>query len=333
MEEFRVLKTSIEKLREFKKAMEAKILDANNVIIVPHDNVDIDAISSALGISLIVRNLCKPSYIIVNDSRIEHGVEVIMEEAKNDFNFISLDEYYKMSDSNDLFILTDVNKLESICLDNDMFDEERIIVIDHHNEGPTTVKSSLKYINPSASSACEIVTRLLGLCKVRVINKIANDLLAGIYLDTNKFTKNVTSETARSMTKLIDMGASVNRVIDFFSEDFVSDRRVHALIDRMEILNDCIALVLADEGIEYTKEELAKVADYLLKYDGVSASFAVGKTDDSVVSISARSKEEIDVEKIMEQLDGGGNQYSAATKLSDCTVEEVGKKLKKVLEL
>jgi len=318
-------------LRPFKMAMEEKIKKANNVFIVPHVGVDIDAISSAIGIAIIAKHLGKEPYVVINDVKLERGVSAIIDECKDSFNFINKEEYINISNNDDLFILTDVNKKSNICLNEFIINENKVIVIDHHKEDMNTVNSSLKCISTDASSASEIVTKLLHLFKIKLEPKIANDLLAGIYLDTNKLTKNIGTDTYGMLAKLSAMGADIKVVIKFFAEDFTSDRKVHALINRMEKINDCIALVLAQEGIEYTKEELAKVADYLLIYDGVVASFAVGKTDSNVVSISARSKDVIDVEEIMGKLDGGGNQYSAATRLNDCTVEEAGKKLVKLL--
>ena len=90
-------------------------------------------------------------------------------------------------------------------------------------------------------------------------------------------------------------------------------------------------MILADENIVYTQEELAKAADYVLKY-GVDASFAIGNVGDGVVQVSARSPENINVGEVMRELGVGGNQNSGAARVSDSSVEEVGKRLRKVLE-
>ena len=134
----------------------------------------------------------------------------------------------------------------------------------------------------------------------------------------------------KAVAKLLEMGASINVVTDLLSEDFFSDRRVQSLVSRAKIDTYSIATILAEESEFYTKEELAKAADYLLKYR-VDAAFAIGKIDDDTISISARSKERINVGKVMSELEGGGNRYSAATKLSNISIEEVGKRLVKLL--
>jgi len=322
----------IKDLKELKTILEQKILESENIVIVPHNGIDFDAIASALGIALIAKKFKKQFCIIIDDPmyKIDFGVQTIINEVKNDFKIINKETYLKNINSNNLFILTDVNKSCLINISDQIKDEDKVIIIDHHNEDEKTIKSNFKYIKNNVSSASEIITKLLCLFKIDVNNKIANYLLAGIYLDTNKFTKNATAETMQTVTKLLKKGATINKVDDMFTEDFVSDRRVQELVSKTEMITYSVAMVLAEEGIEYTKEELAKVADYLLKYR-VDASFAIGNIGDNIVSISARSKEKINVGEIMSQLEGGGNEYSGATKLTNCTIEEAGKRLSKII--
>lgn len=266
------------------------ISDIENVIIVPHKNVDFDAIASAVGFSLLATKMKKNPYIVVDDSpcSIDHGVQIIIDEAK------------------------------------------RVMIIDHHDSDESTVHSDCEYIDTSMSSASEIVMKLLSMYRIKPNACVANYLLAGIYLDTNKFTKNVTPDTMSIVTKLLECGASMNRVTDLFTEDFNSDRKVQELVSKAKITNYSVATIVANHDDEYTREELAKAADYLLKF-GVDAAFAVGKIGDNTVSISARSKERVNVGEIMHELDGGGNPFSAATKLTETTTEEAGKRLLKTI--
>jgi c-di-AMP phosphodiesterase-like protein len=218
-----------------------------------------------------------------------------------------------------------------VCLKEELRNKDNVVIIDHHTEDENTIKSECKYINANISSASEIVTKLLTLYKIKPSGDVANYLLAGVYLDTNKLTKNISSDTMKNVAYLLDCGANMNIVTDLFAEDFNSDRRVQELVSKAKIITYSIALILADEGVEYTKEELAKAADYLLKYK-VDAAFSIGNIGDNTISISARSKEKINVGQIMEELNGGGNQYSGATKLENTTVEEANKKLMKLIK-
>lgn len=303
-----------------------------NVIIVPHKNVDFDAIASAIGFSLIASKMKKNPYIVVDDNpcSIDHGVQVIMDEAKKTCPIINRDKYLQMKKDNDLIVLVDVNKKYLISLKDDIDDNSRVMIIDHHDSDENTVCADCDYIDTSMSSASEIVMKLLSIYRIKPNACVANYLLAGIYLDTNKFTKNVTPDTMSIVTKLLECGANMNRVTDLFTEDFNSDRRVQELVSKAKITNYSVATIVANQENEYSREELAKASDYLLKF-GVDAAFAVGNIGDGTVAISARSKERVNVGEVMHELEGGGNPFSAATKLTNTTTEEAGKRLVKII--
>lgn len=320
-------------IKNLKVNMEQKILESENIVIVPHNGVDFDAIGSAIGISLIAKKMKKPASIVVDDPfhKIDPGVQLVMEAAKSEFPIINREKYLQGRKDDDLFILTDVNKSYLVSLKDELIDPQKIIIIDHHNADESTIQAETTYINPEVSSASEVISKLLCLYKIKPTPEVANYLLAGIYLDTNKLTKNTSAETMKTVARLLENGASMNRVTDLFTEDFVSDRRVQELVSKAKINTYSIATVCADPEVEYTKEELAKVADYLLKYK-VDAAFAIGNIGNGTISISARSKERVDVGAVMQELSGGGNQYSGATKLTDCSIEEAEKNLVKILQ-
>ncbi len=320
-------------IRNLRVNLETKVLESKNIVIVPHMGADFDAISSALGLSLIVKKLDKVPSILINDPqyKIDHGVQLILDEIKDDFQIITKDKYEQIKTQNDLFILTDVSKKNLIALEEKIINKDNTIIVDHHEEDENTIDSNFKYINCNSSSACEIVTKLLNSFEIKIPSDIANYLLSGIYLDTNKLTNGISPETMKIVAHLLEYGANINKVMDLFAEDFNSDRRVQELVSKASILTYSIATILAEEGVEYTKEELAKAADYLLKYK-VDAAFAIGYIGDNTISISARSKEKVNVGSVMKELNGGGTQYSAATKLENTTIEEANKKLMKILE-
>lgn len=54
---------------------------------------------------------------------------------------------------------------------------------------------------------------------------------------------------------------------------------------------------------------------------GISASFVIAERSDGRVGISARSLGEINVQIIMEQMNGGGHLTNAATQLEDMSIE------------
>ena len=320
-------------IKNLKLNLEQKVIGSKRVVIVPHNRIDFDAIGSALGLAVIVKKMNARPIIVVNDNikDMQRGIQIIMNDVSKDFEIVSRDRYLEMKEEEDVYILTDVNKRGMVSIGDIMSDPDKTVIIDHHNMDDTTIASEATFVDEHISSASEIVARLMCMFKCKSTPEIATYLLAGIYLDTNHMSKNVSNDTYMAAAKLANYGANINRVNDLFLEDFTSDRRVQDLVNKVEIVTYTIATILADEGITYTQEELAKAADYVLKY-GVDASFAVGKLEDGSIQVSARSPENINVGEVMMELGGGGNQASGAAKVFDSSVEEVGKRLRKVLE-
>ena len=314
-------------LREFRDKLEENIKNSNQVFIVPHTGADLDAIASSIALSYIVKKLGKEAYIILDEDpvRVEPGVKMIIDEAKNNISLINLDKYRRISSDNDLLITCDVNKSYMVCCKNELSNFRRKVVIDHHNEDCNTIDADLKYIEPSKSSTSEIVTELLSMFQIKSDSFLSNYLLAGIYLDTN-----ASSNTMRIVAKLTGRGADITCVNKYFEEDFYSDRRVQNLVSRSEFYSYTVALCVGSADERYLKEDLAKAADYLLRFKSVDASFAVGYVDDETISISARSKGNINVGEIMGRLEGGGNFFSAATKLQKRELDDTVKCLKKL---
>ncbi len=320
-------------IKDLKLYMTDRIINADKVIIVPHKKPDFDAIGSAAGITLIAKKFKKESRIIVNDNidTINNGARVIIEQLDNSKDLvINNDTYRIIKDKNDLFVLTDVNTHELISI-SDLLIPKNTIVIDHHDLSKDCVECDYRYIDTKASSASEIITKLLCNFKIKIPSDIATYLLAGIHLDTARLSKNTSSETFKIISKLLDSKADINRVSEFFVEDFYSDRKVQNLVNRLDVSHYTIGTIIADENELVESVELAKAADYSLRY-GLDAVFALGRIDDDTISISSRSHGKVNVGEVMKEFDGGGHQYSGAAKIKDASIEEVGAKLKKLLK-
>lgn len=319
-------------INDLKIYISEKMKNAKKVIIIPHINPDFDAIGSAAGITLIAKKFKKESRIIVDDdiNAIDDGVRLIIDELNKDNELvINKSKYKDIKNKDDLFILTDVNKKKLISM-NSIINKKNTVVIDHHESGDDTVLSNYEYIDTNVSSASEIVTRLLASYKIKIPKNIANYLLAGIHLDTNRLTKNTSSNTFKVISKLLDSKADMSKVTNFFVEDFYSDRKVQNLVNMLDISNYTVGTIIAKDCL-VEPIELAKAADYSLRY-GLDAVFALGKIDEDTISISSRSQGKVNVGAVMREFDGGGHMYSGAAKIKDATIEEVGIKLKKLLK-
>lgn len=320
-------------IKMFKNALEEKIKNCEKVIIIPHNNIDFDAIGSAIGLSLIAKKYKKDFYILINDSTMlmDHGARQIYDLAKSNYNIINKDKYLKNMNENDLFLLTDVNKSSLISISDCISNKSNVAIIDHHFPDSNTISSDCTFINSNISSASEIVTNLLDMYKIKIPSDVANYLLAGIRLDTATFQRNVSRSTHLMVANLMDYGATCEKVDEWFVEEINSDKRVHNLIGLVQLYTYKLAIVSAEDDTEYTKEELAKAADYLLKY-GVDASFVIGNIGNNTISISGRSMNKVNVGEVMSLFNGGGNSFSGAAKITDGNIRDISEELVESIE-
>lgn len=314
--------------------LKKSITSSDNVFIVAHDGIDLDAIGSLIGLSLICQNLGQNPYLIINDEieTIESGAKKVINNFKDNLKIIKANDVLGYLNGNDLLIAIDVNKTNLISVGNKLDLFKKIIVMDHHKENDQTIKTENKYIDLNLSSMCEITTQLLDKFNIAINDKVANTLLAGIMLDTSKFTKKTTDKTFEVASSLMAKGADMDTISNLFVEDYEHDRVIQKLVDSTNFFTYNVAVASDLNKNMYSTDDLAKAADYLLKYN-VSLSFAIGRVKKDVIGVSARSKGPIDVSKIMEELGGGGNQHSAATKISFQDIDSVEDLLRKVLSL
>jgi c-di-AMP phosphodiesterase-like protein len=315
-----------------KFTIENALLENDTVFIVPHDNPDFDAIGSAVGLAILCKKYKKNVYIIINDTqdKIEYGARKVINEIKDKIKIITAADVTSLLTPKSLLITTDVNKEYLISVKDKLELFNDVLIIDHHKQDEKTIKRGKRFINDSSSSTCEIIAKLLNDFNIKINANYANYLLAGIILDTNKFSKNANPETFEIVYKLTKNGADTAIASNLFLEDFEHDRVIQKLVDSTNFFSFNIAIATDLHKRIYLPEDIAKTADYLLKYN-INASFVLGYITDDIISISARSKGTIDVNEIMHCFGGGGNKYSAAAKVKYPSIEEVKNTLIKTI--
>lgn len=333
-----------DKIRRLKETLESVTKSSSKVFIVGHDEPDYDAIGSAIGISIFSKELNENTYIVVNDTDIElePGVKKIIDDNKIDHNIIGLSRFRELVDNQSSLITTDVNKKNIISVKDylDVFND--IVIIDHHQETEDTIKTDKKFIDEKISSASEIVSDLLNKSKIKYKKDIANYLLAGIILDTKRYMKNTSPKTHDIAEKLMRRGADSDYVNDLFLTEFEDEGQIALLIhsnsntnfqlysyNLFKEYNVSFTLNRENPTEIYKKVNIAKAADKMLKFR-IDAAFVLGYTNDSTISISARSKSDIDVGEVMKYINGGGNAKNAASKIE---VEDNCDREKYILEV
>ena len=325
--------SDVKKLREI---LEGTIKSSSNVFIVGHNNIDLDAIGSSIGLARLVKEYNKDVYIVVDDLRynIQSSILTVMDSVRDDYKFITKEDVEKIVNDRSLLLLTDVNK-KSMFSVGDMLDRfGDIVVIDHHTENEDSVITPYKFIDLEVSSASEVVARILNCLKIKYDAKVANALLAGIELDTKRFRYNTSPKTHDAAEKLINNGANDDVVSDLFLEDFDDFCTVSNLI----INGTLIYKYSKTLGVSFTLnrntpkqiykiEDCAKAACKMFSFKGVDASFTLGYISDNEIHISARGNGRVDVSKVMMQLGGGGNATCAGGKIEDRDIFEIEQEL------
>lgn len=307
------------------------IKHSKNVFIVGHKDLDLDALGACIGASSICNNFGKQNYIIMDDDKHELGVGKLLKEISGKYKLIKSSDIPKYHHKKSILIIVDTNKAHLLQNDKILNYFNNIIVLDHHHETDQTIARTLQIINENASSACEIVTNLIEKYKVELNDETATFILAGIVLDTNNFVVKTDTETYQAAYYLAKQGANPTKVQYFLKQDIKDYIIRQKVITEVEIINGKYALSVAPDKIKYKREELAKIADTLLQFNNIEASFVLGNRIDGGIGLSARSAGNINVGKIAEILGGGGDNNDAAAQIKNMKLKAAREELIKAL--
>ena len=297
-----------------------------------HKDLDLDALGSCIGLNTILTNKKKNCYIIIDDKSHELGVEKVLRELEGCITTIKsedIEKYLNPRERKNLLIILDTNKTELVQSKEVLKKIDKKIVIDHHDTGRGTIKDATLIIDNEISSTCEMITELIEYYDVEIEPYYATILLSGIVLDTNNFTLKTNAETYYAAYFLTSLGASAKKVQYLLKQDIMDYTERQKLLADIETINNKIAFTKASPYTIYRREELAKVADTLLFFNNIEASFVIGKIGKDTIGISGRSLGNYDISTILEKLGGGGDNYNGAAKFEKTTISKVEQRLKK----
>ena len=321
----------IKERRKINKALRK----AKTVFLMAHRDLDLDALGSSIGMNLILKRKNKKCFIIIDDKIHEPGVEKVLRELEGCINIIKseqIEEKMNKNNNKNLLIILDTNKSELVQSQEALKKFDKKIVIDHHDVGKTTIKDATLIIDNKVSSACEMIASLIEHYDVEIDSYYATILLSGIVLDTNNFTLNTTSETFYISYYLTSLGASAKKVQYLLKQDLQEYTERQKLMSAIETIDGNIAFTKATPHTKYRREDLAKVADTLLFFNNIEASFVIGKIGKDTIGLSARSLGNYNIGKILEKLGGGGDTFNGAAKFEKTTISKVEQELKKLIK-
>ena len=304
------------------------IKNAGSVLIMGHKNADFDCLASCMGIAKICMSLGKKTTILVKDNKnITRPYAMLKETPGYKDIFFDFDrDDFDMIESDSLLFIMDVNNPAIFEYPEVTNHVSSVIIIDHHRMFSSSFpfETRIQYIEPSASSASEIVAQMLEQffpSGVLTADE-ANLLLAGIQLDTNSFTRDCGAGTYAAAQYLRREGADASEASSFFTLDKRAFMLELKLESTMRMYKEGYAICAADDASAATDPATAaRAAETVLKLEGVSASFAVCRMNTDIngepfYSISARSDGSVNVQLILERLGGGGHHSNAGTQLT-----------------
>lgn len=329
-------KSSKVRSRVISHALKQLIDQSAKIFIMGHKNADMDSFGASLGVLRAVKNRGKEGYIVLNkpNPSIENIYNRMAEEEPEYLeSVITSQEAVDKIEKHSLLVIVDNHK-PSFTEDPKLLDLiDKKVVIDHHRRGAEFVENPvLIYLEPYASSTCELVTEILYYMSDQLeIKKFdAEALLAGITVDTKNFTFQTGVRTFEAASILKRAGADTAQVRELFKDDYDTFLNRAEIIQNSKIVYGKIAIGTLEKQLEDSILIAAQSANELLNISGIEASFVLA-TIDNMVHISGRSLGNISVQLILERLHGGGHLTSAGTQLEGVTIEEAEEMLLNII--
>ena len=314
------------KSRVIAKALAGYIADSSNVLIMGHRNADFDSIGACIGLARFAMFCGVRVNIVINpyDPNLRDCLERMKKLPEYDTVFISAAEAQEKITSETLMIIADVNNKNQYEAPSVVESVFTTVIIDHHRKSTDSgTKPSLTYIEPSASSTCELVVEILemGVPAGQLKPEEANIMFAGMLLDTKQFSRNTGTRTFSAALYLRNEGANPASAQKLFNTDILQLRREAEFVSSAELFRGSFAIaVCREECTDSDRIAAAKAADKLLTVGGVRASFTVCRIGETV-HVSGRSQGDVNVQIILERLGGGGHFDAAATQLRSTDVD------------
>lgn len=308
-----------------------RIKRAANVIIMGHRGADQDCFGASVGIARLAMQCSAKPYIVVdkNDPNTASFIKKFEKLPEYADVFVDENEAQSLIVSQTLLIVVDVNNIEHMLSDGIALSVDDAVIIDHHRKTDSHTKRDWlsEYIEPSASSASELVAEILeqSIGEGLLLKEEADALLGGIILDTKQFTKSTGTKTFNAAIYLRSAGASIYENARELQSDFEEFQKQSRILAKPRIYKNRFVIAKDEtEGVPTDRIAAAKAAERLLSIKGVDAAFALIRIGGET-HISARSNASVSVQLIAEKLGGGGHLDSAGAKLSEPMLDTLEK--------
>lgn len=319
-------------------ALREIIESREHVVIMGHTISDVDSLGAAIGVYCAARVLGKKAQIVLNEvtTSLRPLVECFTEEKGYPADlFIKNEEALLITNKNTLVMVVDTNRPSYTECPELLKRTDTICVFDHHRQNSEVIENPvLSYIEPYASSACEMIAEVLQYFSenIRLEPSEADCIYAGILIDTNNFMTKTGVRTFEAAAYLRRAGAEVTRVRKMLRNDMAAYKARAEAVRHAEVYRGAFAIsVCPADNIESPTIVGAQAANELLNIVGIKASFVLTEYQGKIY-ISSRSIDEINVQLIMERVGGGGHLNVAGAQLTNCTIQEAKRMIQDTID-
>ncbi len=328
------------KIRTMSNSFITTLRNHHKVLIMGHANTDFDALGSALGVYLLCQHVKVNARICYDEQSVEGKCRIAIDsnfDRKKDYQkyFINFKDALEYMDENTLLVIVDHNNPKITMYPQVLEKASHVALIDHHRPGQAVIEAEVfNNIDPSASSTSEILTSYItyNVDEILIDKRTATFLLAGITMDTHNFKDKASTSTFEAASHLKASNADSFMVDDFLKEDYEEYKQKISILNNSTIPYRGVLVATSPDDEEVAPVMLSLVADAGIQIRGIQCSFALGRTDEHTIKISARSDGTVNCSILMEKLGGGGHFAMSAATVTDHSVEEVYRRLNKILQ-
>ena len=326
------------KARVKAEALREYMMTSGNILVMGHTMTDVDSLGAAIGIYRAAEAIGKKAHIVLNKPT--NSIRSVYEDYINNPDypedmFISSSEAKDLMNNNSMVIVVDTNRPQMTECPELLQMTKTIVVLDHHRQSSDNIDNAmLSYIEPYASSACEMVSEILQYIvdDIQIPNLEASSMYAGIMIDTNSFMNRTGVRTFEAAAFLRRSGADITLVRKMFRDDMEGYRAKAAIISNAEVYQKKFAIATGiDLQVESPTIIGAQAANELLDISEIKASFVLTEYNGKIY-VSARSIDEVNVQVIMEKLGGGGHMNASGAQFNHTDMDEAVACLKQVLD-
>ena len=326
------------KARVKAEALREYITVNDKIFVMGHTLTDVDSFGAAIGICRAANALGKKANVVINEVsaslRPLYNMYIDNPSYPDDL-FLTSEQALNLADENSMVVVVDTNRPKMVECEELLYLAKTIVVLDHHRQSSDSIDNALlSYIEPYASSACEMVSEILQYIvdDIQIPNLEASSMYAGIMIDTNSFMNRTGVRTFEAAAFLRRSGADITLVRKMFRDDMEGYRAKAAMSSNAEVYQKKFAIATGtDLQVESPTIIGAQAANELLDISEIKASFVLTEYNGKIY-VSARSIDEVNVQVIMEKLGGGGHMNASGAQFNHTDMDEAVACLKQVLD-